>query len=128
MRLVERTKWEYHVLMSDLIDQRATADAFAEVRRLGENGWELVSVDYLTAYAPSLEPPRIDDDVMARVRKRLNGAFGRMAYSSASKEEWAKGRAEAEVEVETEAEAHAPPQRIDALPETRLEAWFKRPA
>jgi hypothetical protein len=116
---VKRTRWEYHVLMRDLIDEAAGADAFAEVRALGENGWELVSVNYLTAYAPSLEPHRAEDDVIERMRKRLNGTLGRTSYATTTAARPTNGRAGVET--------HAPPTRIDALPETRLEAWFKRP-
>jgi hypothetical protein len=121
---VKRTKWEYHVLIRDLLDERASVDAFAEVRALGEHGWELVSVHYLTAYAPSLEPPRVEaprleeDDVIGRVRKRLNGTLSRMGSTNGLHE--TNGGARVDV-------AAPPEPRIDALPEARLEAWFKRP-
>jgi hypothetical protein len=123
---VKRTRWEYHVLMSDLVDEAAIADAFTDVRRLGEDGWELVSVNYLTAYAPSLEPARADEDVLAKVRKRFNGTFGKMGYAPTATQVRASGNGNGNGSGAVEAPA-APP-RIDALPETRLEAWFKRPA
>jgi hypothetical protein len=132
---VKQTKWEYHVLIRDLVEEGASADAFAEVRRLGESGWELVSVNYLTAYAPSLEPAGVaaadEADVMARVRKRLNVTLARAGYVPATN--GATGAAHATSSNGNGngngAVAAAPsPVRIDALPETRLEAWFKRPA
>lgn len=117
---MKRTRWEYHVLMSDLVDETTIADAFTDVRRLGEDGWELVSVNYLTAYAPSLGPARVEEeDVLARVRKRLNGKFGKTS-DAATAHAWTNGNGGVD--------APAAPHRIDALPETRLEAWFKRPA
>jgi hypothetical protein len=121
---VKRTRWEYHVLMSDLVDEAAIADAFTDVRRLGEDGWELVSVNYLTAYAPSLEPARTEEDVLAKVRKRFNGTLGKMGYAPTATQVRTNGNGNSNGALEP---AAAPP-RIDALPETRLEAWFKRPA
>jgi hypothetical protein len=132
---MKRPKWEYHVLIRDLLDERATVDAITEVRRLGNDGWELVSVNYLTAYAESLEPPRVEpsrleeprfeEDVIARVRKRLNGRLGRMGYTPAPPAPVAPVAPATNGGVDVVVDT--PPPRIDVLPETRLEAWFKRP-
>jgi hypothetical protein len=135
---MKRAKWEYHVLIRDLLDERATVDAFTEVRRLGEDGWELVSVNYLTAYAPSIDPPRVEQsriqqprveaDVIARFRKRLNGTFERMGYAPATTAPHAPAHASSvSTNGSVDVEVSPPPPRIDVLPETRLEAWFKRP-
>jgi hypothetical protein len=128
---VKQTKWEYHVLIRDLVEEGASADAFAEVRRLGESGWELVSVNYLTAYVPSVEPTLVADeaDVMARVRKRLNVTLARAGYVPATNGTTGAAHSGSSTGNGNGAGAAAPsPVRIDALPETRLEAWFKRPA